>query len=49
LSYQEIVSYAVTPDPDTECKPNEEAHLFYQELLARQQYLVETLHMPGFL
>ena len=49
LSYQEIVSYAVAPDPDTECEPNEEAHLFYQELLARQQYLVETLHMPGFL
>lgn len=49
LSYQELVSYAVSPDPDTECTPDEGRHIFYQELLARQQYLVETLHIPGFL
>ena len=49
LSLQEIVSYAVAPDPDTQCQPDEEAHAFYQEMLAKQQYLVETLHMPGFL
>jgi xylulokinase len=49
LSYQEIASYAVMPDHDTECQPDAQAHEFYQELLARQQYLVETLHLPGFL
>ena len=49
LSFQEIVSYAVAPDPDTQCQPDDEAHAFYQEMLAKQQYLVETLHLPGFL
>ncbi len=49
LSYQEIVSYAVVPDPDTECEPDDDAHAHYQDLLSRQQYLVETLHLPGFL
>ena len=49
LSYQEIVGYAVSPDPETECVPDEDRHVVYQELLARQQYLVETLHIPGFL
>lgn len=49
LSYDEIISYAVVPDPATECEPDEGRHAFYQELLARQQYLVETLHIPGFL
>lgn len=49
LSYEEIVSYAVKVSPDTVCKPDEERHEFYQALLAQQQYLVETLHTPGFL
>ena len=49
LSYEEIISYAVIPDPETSCEPDESRHAFYQELLAKQQYLVETLHLPGFL
>ena len=49
LSYEEIISYAVSPDPDTMCEPDETRHAFYQDLLARQQYLVETLHIQGFL
>lgn len=49
LSYDEIISYAVVPDEATQCEPDEERHEFYQNLLAQQQYLVETLHIPGFL
>ncbi|MBT8043507.1 MAG: xylulokinase, partial [Verrucomicrobiae bacterium] len=49
LTYEEIISYAVTPDPETMCEPDDACHTFYQEQLARQQYLVETLHIPGFL
>ncbi|BDS08525.1 xylulokinase [Oceaniferula spumae] len=49
LSYEEIISYAVKPDEETLCEPDESRHEFYQNLLSRQQYLVETLHIPGFL
>lgn len=49
LSYEEIISYAVKPDEATRCEPDEERHEFYQNQLSRQQYLVETLHMSGFL
>ncbi|MGB0991964.1 MAG: xylulokinase [Akkermansiaceae bacterium] len=49
LSYQELAAYAVKPDEQTHCQPNEDHHHFYQELLAKQQYLVETLHTPGFI
>ncbi len=49
LSFEEIISYAVMPDTESQCEPDEAAHAFYQDLLARQQYLVETLHIPGFL
>ncbi len=49
LSYEEIISYAVVPDPETSCEPDEARHAFYQDFLAKQQYLVETLHIPGFL
>jgi len=49
LSYEEIISYAVIPDEETSCEPDEARHAFYQDFLAKQQYLVETLHMPGFL
>ena len=49
LGYDEIISYAVILDEETRCEPDEERHQFYQNMLAQQQYLVETLHMPGFL
>jgi sugar (pentulose or hexulose) kinase len=48
LTYEELVAYAVQPDEGTLCEPNPEHHKIYQHLLARQQYLVDTLHTPGF-
>lgn len=49
LGFEEIAGYLVTVDEATRCEPDPERHEFYEELLARQQYLVETLHSGGFL
>lgn len=49
LGFDEIAGYIVTVDDSTRRNPDPERHEFYQELLARQQYLVETLHSGGFL
>ena len=49
LGYDEIAGYIVTTDDSTRRDPDPGRHEFYQELLARQQYLVETLHSGGFL
>ncbi len=49
LGFDEIAGYIVTMDEATRRDPDPQRHEFYQELLARQQYLVETLHAGGFL
>jgi sugar (pentulose or hexulose) kinase len=49
LGFDEIAGYVVAVDDRTRCQPNPGRHEFYQKLLARQQYLVETLHSGGFL
>ena len=49
LGFDEIAGYIVTVDDSTRRDPDPERHEFYQSLLARQQYLVETLHAGGFL
>jgi hypothetical protein len=49
LGFDEIAGYIVTVDESTRREPDPQRHEFYQDLLARQQYLVETLHAGGFL
>ena len=49
LSYDELVTYAVQMDEDSQHEPDADNHRIYQELLAKQQYLVETLRTPGFI
>lgn len=49
LGFDEIAGYVVTVDEESRCQPHPRRHEFYQKLLARQQYLVETLHSGGFL
>ncbi|WP_193210468.1 FGGY family carbohydrate kinase [Luteolibacter marinus] len=49
LGFDEIAGYVVTADESTRREPDPEKHEFYGSLLARQQYLVETLHSGGFL
>ena len=49
LGFEEIATYLVSGDPGLRCNPDEQAHELYQELMSRQQYLVDTLHPAGFL
>ncbi|MEP4076789.1 xylulokinase [Haloferula sp.] len=49
LGFDEISGYIVKVDDDVRCHPNPGRHEFYQKLLARRQYLVETLRVGGFL
>jgi xylulokinase len=49
LGFEEIASYLVVGDSESRCDPNPEAHEMYQEMMSRQQYLVDTLHPVGFL
>jgi xylulokinase len=49
LGFDEIAGYIVTMDDSTRRDPDPQRHEFYQDMLARQQYLVETLHSGGFL
>ncbi|MGJ8634723.1 MAG: FGGY family carbohydrate kinase [Luteolibacter sp.] len=49
LGYEEICSYLVSGNPQDACEPNEENHDLYLDLMARQQYLVDTLHPAGFI
>ena len=49
LTFDELIAYAVQPDESTICQPDPGNHEVYQKLLAQQQYLVDTLHTPGFL
>jgi xylulokinase len=49
LGFEEIASYLVAGDASLRCDPDPQRHEIYQELMARQQYLVDTLHPAGFL
>jgi xylulokinase len=49
LGFAEISSYLVAGDPESRRDPDPQAHELYQELISRQQYLVDTLHPAGFL
>lgn len=49
LGYEELCSYLVQENPEKIWEPNEENHQLYLDLMARQQYLVDTLHPAGFL
>ena len=49
LGFEEIAGYIVTEDGARTCEPNLSLYPIYQEMMARQQYLVDTLHPAGFL
>ena len=49
LGFEEIASYLVTGDAESRCEPDMRTHDLYQEMMSRQQYLVDTLHPAGFL
>jgi xylulokinase len=49
LGFQEICSYLVAGNVIERCEPDPHNHELYQDLMARQQYLVDTLHPAGFL
>jgi xylulokinase len=49
LGFEEIASYLVAGDAESRCDPDPQTHELYQELMSRQQYLVDTLHPAGFL
>ncbi len=49
LGFEEIASYLVAGDAESRCEPDLQAHEIYQEMMSRQQYLVDTLHPAGFL
>jgi xylulokinase len=49
LQFEEMAQYLVSVDESTRCVPNNSLHSLYQDLISRQQYLVDTLHPAGFL
>ena len=49
LGFEEIASYLVAGDAESRCEPDMPTHELYQELMSREQYLVDTLHPAGFL
>lgn len=49
LQFEEMAQYLVVVDESTRCQPNGSLHTMYQDLISRQQYLVDTLHPAGFL
>ncbi|GAA5483831.1 xylulokinase [Haloferula sargassicola] len=49
LGFDEIAGYVVTANEESRIQPDPGRQEFYADLLARQQYLVETLHAGGFL
>jgi xylulokinase len=49
LGFEEIASYLVGGDAGARCEPDPQRHGIYQEMMSRQQYLVDTLHPAGFL
>lgn len=49
LDFEEMARYLVSGDAGARCEPDAQATGLYDELMARQQYLVDTLHPAGFL
>jgi xylulokinase len=49
LGFAELASYLVAGDASARSEPDDENHDVYQEMISRQQYLVDTLHPAGFL
>ena len=49
LGFEEIASYLVAGDSESRCDPDPQTQEIYQEMMSRQQYLVDTLHPSGFL
>lgn len=49
LGFAEIATYLVSGEPQLRAEPNLENHEIYEELIPRQQYLVDTLHSAGFI
>lgn len=49
LGFEEICSYLVSGNQAQRCEPDPANHGLYEDLMARQQYLVDTLHPAGFL
>ena len=49
LGFEEICNYLVAGNQEERCEPNFDNHELYLDLMARQQYLVDTLHPAGFL
>jgi xylulokinase len=47
--FQEIAACLVAGDAASRCEPDPQTHELYQEMISRQQYLVDTLHPAGFL
>lgn len=47
LTYQEIAAYAAEPAEGSRCEPDETEFGRYQEILARRQYLAESLRGAG--
>lgn len=49
LSFAEIAAYAVEGEQEPPCEPDAGRHEFYEQMISRQQYMVDTLHPAGFL
>lgn len=49
LSVHDMAQYLIRRDEDSRCFPEPGLHSLYQEMISRQQYLVDTLHPAGFL
>ncbi|RYD24575.1 MAG: hypothetical protein EOP87_25870 [Verrucomicrobiaceae bacterium] len=49
LGFAEIATYLVSGDPQLRVEPDMQNHELYQEMMSRQQYLVDTLHPAGFI
>lgn len=49
LGFTEIAGYFVAGDVSARRLPDPANHRLYQEMISRQQYLVDTLHPAGFL
>lgn len=45
----EMARHVVVGDVAARCEPDAQRHALYQAMMARQQYLVDTLHPAGFL
>jgi xylulokinase len=49
IGFAELASYLVAGDAASRCEPDPATHAIYQDMISRQQYLVDTLHPAGFL